>query len=86
LQTEEDKKRFNDLEANDYETKDPKNFAQMTAMTIRNPNLGSPKTIEGIRKDAEAEAEYTDKVIKIKDEIRRGRFDTWDQVLARGLN
>jgi hypothetical protein len=84
LQTEEDKKILNDLENKFYETKDPKYLAQMTSMTIKNPNLGSPKTIDAIRKDAEAEAEYTDQVVKIKDEIRRGRFDTWDQVLARG--
>lgn len=84
LQTEQDKTIFNDLENKFYETKDPKYLAQMTSMTIKNPNLGSPKTIDAIRKDAEAEAEYTDNVVKIKDEIRRGRFDTWDQVLARG--
>jgi hypothetical protein len=84
LQTEQDKTIFNDLENKFYETKDPKYLAQMTSMTIKNPNLGSPKTIDAIRKDAEAEAEYTDSVVKIKDEIRRGRFDTWDQVLARG--
>jgi hypothetical protein len=84
LQTEEDKKMFNDLESQFYTTKDPKILARMTSMTIRNPNLGSPKTIDAIRKDAEAEAEYSDQVIKIKEELYKGDFDTWDQVLARG--
>lgn len=86
LQTEEDKKVFNDLESEYYRTKDPKVLTRMESMTIRNPNLGSPKTIDAIRKDAEAEAEYTDNVVKLKDEIRRGKFDTWDQVLARGAD
>ena len=84
LQTEQDKKTFNALEADYEKTGSEAILSQMTAMTIRNPNLGSPKTIEDIRKGREAEAEYTDNVVKIKDEIRRGRFDTWDQVLARG--
>jgi hypothetical protein len=84
FQTEQDKTIFNDLANKYYETKDPKYIAQMTAMTIRNPNLGSPKTIQDIRKGKETEAEYTDNVVKIKDEIRRGRFDAWEQVLARG--
>lgn len=84
LQTEEDKKTFNALEADYEKTGSEAILSKMTAMTIRNPNLGSPKTIEDIRKGKEAEAEYTDNVVKIKDEIRRGRFDTWDQVLARG--
>jgi len=86
LQTEEDKKVFNDLEGQYFKNKDPKILARMESMTIRNPNLGSPKTIDAIRKDAEAEAEYTDNVVKLKDEIRRGKFDTWDQVLARGAD
>jgi hypothetical protein len=86
LQTEEDKKVFNSLESEYFTTKDPKILARMTSMTIKNPNLGSPKTIDAIRKDAEAEAEYTDNVVKVKDEIRRGKFDTWDQVLARGAD
>lgn len=84
LQTEEDKKVFNDLEGQYYKSKDPKILARMESMTIKNPNLGSPKTIDAIRKDSEAEAEYTDNVVKLKDEIRKGKFDTWDQVLARG--
>jgi hypothetical protein len=84
LQTEEDKKILNALEAEYEKTGNEAILSQMKAMTIRNPNLGSPKTIEDIRKGREAEAEYTDNVVKIKDEIRRGRFDTWDQVLARG--
>lgn len=84
LQTEEDKKVFNALEADYEKTGNAAILSKMTAMTIRNPNLGSPKTIEDIRKGREAEAEYTDNVVKIKDEIRRGKFDTWDQVLARG--
>lgn len=84
LQTEEDKKSFNALESEYEKTGSEAILSKMTAMTIRNPNLGSPKTIEDIRKGREAEAEYTDNVVKIKDEIRRGRFDTWDQVLARG--
>lgn len=84
LQTEEDKKVFNALEADYEKTGNAAILSKMTAMTIRNPNLGSPKTIEDIRKGREAEAEYTDNVVKIKDEIRRGKFDTWDQVLSRG--
>ena len=84
LQTEEDKKSFNALESEYYKTKDSKLLAKMTSMTIRNPNLGSPKNIDEIRKSGEAETEYTDQVVKIKDEIRRGKFDTWDQVLTRG--
>jgi hypothetical protein len=84
LQTEEDKKTLNALEAEYEKTGNEAILSQMKAMTIRNPNLGSPETIEGIKKNRETEAEYTDNVVKIKDEIRRGRFDTWDQVLARG--
>jgi len=84
LQTEEDKKILNALEAEYEKTGNEAILSQMKAMTIRNPNLGSPETIEGIKKNRETEAEYTDNVVKIKDEIRRGRFDTWDQVLARG--
>lgn len=84
LQTEEDKKVFYDLERQYIKNKDPKILTTMESMTIKNPNLGSPKTIDAIRKDAEAEAEYTDNVVKIKDEIRIGKFDVWDQVLARG--
>lgn len=84
LQTEEDKKAFNALEADYEKTGSEAILSKMTAMTIKNPNLGSPKTIEDIRKGKETEAEYTDNVVKIKDEIRRGRFDRWDQVLARG--
>jgi hypothetical protein len=84
LQTEEDKKILNALEAEYEKTGNEAILSQMKAMTIRNPNLGSPETIEGIKKNREAEAEYTDVVVKIKDEIRRGKFDTWDQVLSRG--
>jgi hypothetical protein len=84
LQTEQDKKTFNALEADYEKTGNEAILSEMKAMTIRNPNLGSPETIEGIKKNRETEAEYTDNVVKIKDEIRRGRFDTWDQVLARG--
>jgi hypothetical protein len=84
LRTEEDKKTFNALEADYEKTGSEAILSEMKAMTIRNPNLGSPETIEGIKKNRETEAEYTDNVVKIKDEIRRGRFDTWDQVLARG--
>ena len=84
LQTEEDKKTFNALEAEYEKTGNLAILSKMTAMTIRNPNLGSPENVENIRKGREAEAEYTDVVVKIKDEIRRGKFDTWDQVLSRG--
>jgi hypothetical protein len=84
LQTEEDKKILNALEAEYEKTGNEAILSQMKAMTIRNPNLGSPETIEGIKKNRETEAEYTDNVVKIKDEIRRGKFDTWDQVLSRG--
>jgi hypothetical protein len=84
LQTEQDKKKLNALEAEYEKTGSEAILSEMKAMTIRNPNLGSPETIEGIKKNRETEAEYTDNVVKIKDEIRRGRFDTWDQVLARG--
>jgi hypothetical protein len=84
LQTEQDKKEFNALEADYEKTGNEAILSKMKAMTIRNPNLGSPETIEGIKKNRETEAEYTDNVVKIKDEIRRGRFDAWDQVLARG--
>lgn len=84
LQTEEDKKVFYALEAEYEKTGNSAILSKMTAMTIRNPNLGSPENVENIRKGREAEAEYTDVVVKLKDEIRRGKFDTWDQVLARG--
>ena len=84
LQTEEDKKVFNALETEYFKTGKTDLLAKMTSMTIRNPNLGSPKTVDEIRKSKETEAEYTDQVVKIKDEIRRGKFDTWDQVLVRG--
>ena len=84
LQTEEDKKVFNALEAEYFKTGRSELLTKMTSMIIRNPNLGSPKTVDEIRKSREAEAEYTDQVVKIKDEIRQGKFDTWDQVLARG--
>lgn len=84
VQTEQDKKEFNALEAEYEKTGSEAILSTMKAMTIRNPNLGSPETIEGIKKNRETEAEYTDNVVKIKDEIRRGKFDVWDQVLARG--
>lgn len=84
FQTEQDKKEWNATETEYFKTGNPANLAKLNAMTIRNPNLGSAKDIEAIRKSREAEAEYTDQVVKIKDEIRRGRFDTWDQVLTRG--
>ena len=84
LQTEEDKKQWNAYESEYYKTKDPKILAKMTAMTIRNPNLGSAKDVDAIRKSAEAESEYTDKVIQLKEEIRKGKFDAWDQVVTRG--
>lgn len=84
LQTEEDKKVFNSLEAKYFETGRSDLLAKMTSMIIKNPNLGSPKTVDEIRKSREAEAEYTDQIVKIKDEIRRGKFDTWEQVLTRG--
>jgi hypothetical protein len=84
LQTEEDKKVFNDLSSKYIETKDPKYIAQMKAMTIKNPSIGTPQSVEGIRKDAEAEAQYTDKVVQLKEEIRKGKFDAWDQVVTRG--
>ena len=86
LQTEEDKKVFYALEAEYEKTGNSAILSKMTAMTIRNPNLGSPENVENIRKGREAEAEYTDVVVKLKDEIRRGKFDTWDQVLARGAD
>jgi hypothetical protein len=84
LQTEEDKKMFNDLEGQYYKNKDPKILARMESMTIRNPNLGSPKTIDAIRKDAEEDVQYTDKVIQLKDEIRQGKVDTLDSLYIRG--
>lgn len=84
LQTEEDKKVFNDLEGQYYKNKDPKILARMESMTIKNPNLGSPKTIDAIKKDAEEDVQYTDKVIQLKDEIRQGKVDTLDSLYARG--
>ena len=84
LQTEEDKKVFNDLEGQYYKNKDPKILARMESMTIRNPNLGSPKTIDDIRKGAEEDVRYSDSIVKLKDEIRKGKIDTLDRLYARG--
>jgi hypothetical protein len=84
LQTEQDKKEWNAIETEYFKTCNPANLAKLNAMTIRNPNLGSSKDVEAIRKSREAEAEYTDQVVNLKDEIRKGKFDTWDQVLTRG--
>jgi hypothetical protein len=84
LQTEQDKKEWNAIETEYFKTGNPANLAKLNAMTIRNPNLGSSKDVEAIRKSREAEAEYTDQVVNLKDEIRKGKFDTWDQVLTRG--
>jgi hypothetical protein len=84
FQTEQDKKEWNATESEYFKTGRSDLLAKLNAMTIRNPNLGSSKDVEAIRKSRETEAEYTDQVVTIKDEIRKGRFDTWDQVLTRG--
>ena len=84
FQTEQDKTVFNDLANKYYETKDPKYIAQMTAMTIKNPNLGTPQSVESIRKDADEEIKYSDKAIQLIDDIRTGRVDTKDALYKRG--
>jgi hypothetical protein len=84
LQTEQDKTIFNDLANKYYETKDPKYIAQMTAMTIKNPNLGTPQSVEGIRKDADEEIKYSEKGIQLIDDIRTGKVDTKDALYKRG--
>ena len=84
LQTEQDKTIFNDLANKYYETKDPKYIAQMTAMTIKNPNLGTPQSVESIRKDADEEIKYSDKAIQLIDDIRTGKVDTKDALYKRG--
>jgi hypothetical protein len=84
LQTEQDKTVFNDLSNKYYETKDPKYIAQMTAMTIKNPNLGTPQSVESIRKDADEEIKYSDKAIQLIDDIRTGKVDTKDALYKRG--
>lgn len=84
LQTEQDKTIFNDLANKYYETKDPKYIAQMTAMTIKNPNLGTPQSVEGIRKDADEEIKYSEKAIQLIDDIRTGKVDTKDALYKRG--
>jgi hypothetical protein len=84
LQTEQDKTIFNDLANKYYETKDSKYIAQMTAMTIKNPNLGTPQSVEGIRKDADEEIKYSEKAIQLIDDIRTGKVDTKDALYKRG--
>jgi hypothetical protein len=84
FQTEQDKTVFNDLSNKYYETKDPKYIAQMTAMTIKNPNLGTPQSVESIRKDADEEIKYSDKAIQLIDDIRTGKVDTKDALYKRG--
>ena len=84
FQTEQDKTIFNDLANKYYETKDPKYIAQMTAMTIKNPNLGTPQSVEGIRKDADEEIKYSEKGIQLIDDIRTGKVDTKDALYKRG--
>jgi hypothetical protein len=84
LQTEQDKTVFNDLANKYYDTKDPKYIAQMTAMTIKNPNLGTPQSVESIRKDADEEIKYSDKAIQLIDDIRTGKVDTKDALYKRG--
>lgn len=84
LQTEQDKTVFNDLANKYYETKNLKYIDQMKAMTIKNPNLGTPQSVEGIRKDADEEIKYSEKAIQLIDDVRTGKVDTKDALYKRG--
>jgi hypothetical protein len=75
---------INALEADYEKTGSEAILSQMTAMTIKNPNLGTPQSVESIRKDADEEIKYSDKAIQLIDDIRTGKVDTKDALYKRG--
>jgi len=85
---EEQKAKANELEMEYYKTKNPKLLEDLKAISIasRGKAINANK-IESIKKSGEekdSDVQYTDNVILMKDENRKGRYDSIEQVYARG--
>lgn len=84
------KAQANEIELEYYRTKNPKLLKDLVQISKDSEGKAiSANTIESIKKsgaEKEGDVQYTDNVIKLKDEIKKGRFDSIDALYARGAN
>ena len=84
------KAKANEIELEYYRTKNPKLLKDLVQISKDSQGKAiSANTIESIKKsgeEKEGDVQYTDNVIKLKDEIKKGRFDSLDALYARGSN
>lgn len=82
------KSEVNNIELDYYKTKNPKLLTRLIEISRQSDGKAiSASAIESIKKSAdekEGDIQYTDNVIKMKDEIRRGRYDSLEAMYARG--
>ena len=82
-QTDKDKVRVAELESSYYKKADPKILVELNQISIRNPNAITPKQVEEIKKSEEGEAQYSDPVVRLKNEAANGKFDTLEGMYVR---
>lgn len=82
------KSEVNSIELDYYKTKNPKLLNRLIEISRQSDGKAiSASAIESIKKSAdekEGDLQYTDNIIKMKDEIKRGRYDSLDAMYARG--
>lgn len=83
-----EKEKVNNLEIEYYKTKNPRLLNEITTISRRTGGKAvSAATIESIKnsgKANESDIQYSDNVIKMKDEIKNGKFDSLEVLYARG--
>lgn len=81
------KAKANDIELRYYQNKNPALIKELIQISRDSDGKAiSANTIESIKKsgdEKEGDVQYTDNVIKMKDEIRKGRYDSLDQLYGR---
>jgi len=82
------KARVNDIELEYYKTRNPALIKELIQISKDSQGKAiTANTIESIKKSGEerdSDVQYSDNVIKMKDELRKGRYDSLDQMYARG--
>ena len=82
------KARVNDIELEYYKTRNPALIKELIQISKESQGKAiTANTIESIKKSGEerdSDVQYSDNVIKMKDELRKGRYDSLDQMYARG--
>lgn len=82
------KTEVNKIELEYYQTRNPKLIKRLEAISLdSNGKAINAQTIQQIKKsgdESDADVQYSDNVIKLKDEVRRGRFDSLEALYERG--